>query len=262
MKTVNILLDTLLGDMLHTLTLSKYLYMQDGTKSNFFHLERAGHAYAVPFEQFHDELRRFLGYQEYFNSFKKFDAATDSFDYNIHHWVYGPYVYKDAFPDIMIKTFVGENYSLPHNLQVIKVPANEMYSKALIINRKFLQSPELSPFAEKVYIDIISQFEEKYFIFNQESQYENFKLKHLVEPLYVPDLVDMMSVIQGCKLFVGNQTGPLAIASTMNVNRVGELWHQSMFKDENHYAMDASRYDNAEFFDNVSYITNKQIYLK
>ena len=262
MKTVNILLDTLLGDMLHTLTLSKYLYLQDGTKSNFFHLERAGHKYAVPFEQFHDELKRVLSYQEYFNSFKRYDASTDEFEYNIHHWVYGPYVYKNAFADIMIKSFVGENYTLPHNLKVVDMPINPKYTNALVINRKTDARPEMSLFAEKVYMDIISQFEEKYFIFNQERQYDDFKFKHLVEPLFVPDLFDMMSIIQGCKLFVGNQSAPLAMASVMNANRVGELWYQSLFRDENHYSMDADRYDNAEFFDNLSYITDKKIYLK
>jgi hypothetical protein len=262
MKTANILLDTLLGDMLHCLTLSKYLYMQDGTKSNFYHLERVGHQYAVPFDQFHDELRRVLTEQEYCNSFKKYDASTDDFEYNIHHWVYGPYVYKDAFADIMIKSFVGENYTLPHNLQVVKMPINPKYTNALIINRKSDVRPALSKFAEDVYMNIISSFEEKYFIFNQERQYEEFQFKHLVTPLYVPDLFDMMSIIQGCKLFVGNQSAPLAMASVMNANRVGELFHESMFKDENHYALDADRYDNAEFFDNMKYITNKKIYLK
>jgi len=48
----------------------------------------------------------------------------------------------------------------------------------------------------------------------------------------------------------------------MNANRVGELWYQSLFRDENHYSMDADRYDNAEFFDNLSYITDKKIHLK
>ncbi len=262
MKTVNILLDTLLGDMLHSFTISRYLYMRDETKTNFYHLHAKGHTYPLPFEQIHDELRRILTYQNFTNSFQIFDASKDDFDHNIHNWVYGPYVYKDAFPDVMLKTFIGENYTLPKNFQVLNLPQNSQYANALIINRKADLRPELSFFAKHTYKNILDQFDEKYFIFNIEKQYDDFEFKNLVKPLYVPDLFDMMSIISGCKLFVGNQTAPLAMAAVLNTNRVGELYHNSMFKDENHYIMDADRYDNAEFFDNVSYLTNKKIYLK
>jgi hypothetical protein len=261
MKTVNIILDTLLGDMLHSFTISRYLYLKDGTKTNFLHLYAPDHTYHLPFEQIHDELKRVLTYQDFTNSFKLFDPSVDNWDFNIHNWVYGPYVYKDAFPDVMLKTFIGEDYELPKNFKVLDMPINPQYPEALIINRKIEGRPELSPFAENIYRNIIDSFEEKYFIFNLEKQYDDFKLKDLVKPLYVPDLFDMMSIIQSCKLFVGNQSAPLAMASVMNVNRVGELFNQSSV-DQYHYILDAHRYDNAEFFDYISYITDKKIYLK
>mgnify|MGYP007077683869 CR=1 FL=1 len=50
-----------------------------------------------------------------------------------------------------------------------------------------------------------------------------------MQPLVIKDLYETMVTINSSKLFLGNQTATLAMATTINVDRVGELFHKTLF---------------------------------
>ena len=143
----------------------------------------------------------------------------------------------------------------------MELPKDNKFSNSLIINRRD-GSHERSDFTKKVYKDLISQFDEKYFICHNIEQYQDFFYKDLVQPLVIKDLYETMVTINSSKLFVGNQTATLAMATIINVDRVGELFHKTLFRDDLHYMNDGNLHKNVELFNMENIITDKNIYLR
>ena len=52
------------------------------------------------------------------------------------------------------------------------------------------------------------------------------------------------------------------MATTINVDRVGELFHKTLFRDDMHYLNDGNLYKNVELFNMENTLTNKNIYLR
>jgi ADP-heptose:LPS heptosyltransferase len=150
---------------------------------------------------------------------------------------------------------------VPNDYTVLELPKIEKYKNALFINRRD-GSHDRSQFTTQVYKDIISQFDEKYFLCFNQKQYDDFFLKKLVEPLLIPELHEYMVAINSCKLFLGNQSGPFSMASVLNVSRIGELFHKTLFRDDLHYLNDGKLHNNVELFNMENILTDKNIYLR
>jgi hypothetical protein len=61
------------------------------------------------------------------------------------------------------------------------------------------------------------------FVTSNIEEWNVFKYKNRVKLYLVGSVSDMASAINSCKLFVGNQSAPLALASALDVPRIGDL---------------------------------------
>jgi hypothetical protein len=119
---------------------------------------------------------------------------------------------------------------------------DETLSDTLLINRS------MKPMSEQVtgiYQSVLNQFEKKAFICFDEEQYNNFTLKDQCELIKVNSLEEFFTKINGSKLFIGNQSGPMAWATSMNISRGIELLATI---DNVHYIKDKEYYSQFDYF--------------
>jgi hypothetical protein len=63
-----------------------------------------------------------------------------------------------------------------------------------------------------------------FFITTNQSEFDSFRIKHdKIKPLIISDVDEMASAINSSRLFIGNQSLPLAIASSLDSPRIAEL---------------------------------------
>lgn len=260
MKTINVLVGPRLGDLFHTLAFPRYAYDKMGIKSNIY-ITETNDTFQFGLDRAYQDLKPIIEIQDFCNTFEIYNPDIHKISVNTMKYRTSPYLYKTTWPQIILNTFISSQPKVPYNFKILDIPGNELYKDALIINRANGKH-DITDFSRKTYLDVINQFDKKYFIFVEEKHYDEFFHKDIVEPLYVPNLYDFMSVISGCKCFIGNQSGPFAIASVLNVPRIGELFHKTLFRDDIHYLNDGNNYDCVELFNMESYLTDKKIYLK
>jgi hypothetical protein len=90
----------------------------------------------------------------------------------------------------------------------------------LVINRRFK-----TPVHEELYqayLSVIQQHQEVIFL-GSELEYDFFPLKHLCRLVVPQDIQNWFFYIAKAKVFMGNQSAPLAIASALNTPRIAEL---------------------------------------
>lgn len=264
MKEINVVVGPRMGDLLHSLVLPKYVYENMNMISNI-HIAEINDVFSTSLQQSYEELRPIIESQKFCKSFQILDETKypnwqKSF-VNTQNFRKSPWLYKTTWSQLILNSCLQSQPKIPNEYTVLELPKLDKYKNALLINRRD-GSHERSNFTTKVYKDVISQFDEKYFICFNEKQYNDFFLKDLVQPLYIPELYDYMVAINSCKLFLGNQSGPLSMASVLNVNRVAELFHKTLFRDDLHYMNDGNLHSNVELFNMESILTDKNIYLK
>jgi hypothetical protein len=264
MKEINIVVGPRLGDLLHSLALPKYIYEKMNLISNI-HIAEINDTFSTSLQQTYEEMKSVLECQKFCKSFQILDTTKypdwQKTFINTQNFRKSQWLYKTTWSQLMLNSCLQSQPKLPNDFTILELPKDSKYSNSLIINRRD-GSHERSDFTKKVYKDIISQFDEKYFICYNLEQYEEFFYKDLVQPLIIKDLFETMVAINSCKLFLGNQTATLAMASVLNADRIGELFHKTLFRDENHYLNDGSLHKNVELFNMEYTITNKNIYLK
>lgn len=264
MKEINVVIGPRLGDLLHSLVLPRYIFENMNMVSNI-HIAEINDVFATSLQQTYEEVKPIIENQKFCKSFQILDTAKypdwQKTFINTQNFRKSPWLYKTTWSQLILNSCLKSQPQIPNDYKVLDLPSSSKYSNALMINRKD-GSHDRTDFTKKVYKDIISQFDEKYFLCFDYKQYENFFYKDLVEPLVIPDLYDYMVAINSCKLFLGSQSGPLSMASVLNVDRVGELFHKTLFRDDLHYYNDGNLHKNVELFNMEQILTNKNIYLK
>jgi len=254
-NTVNMLMGPKMGDFLHSLVVPKYLYRIFGIKTNLYLIEKYD-TFFSPIDKTYQELYPIICNQEYINSFKIYDNKVP-IKYDLNFFRFSPLLSRAPFWQVFMKHYFPMVTNLPKNMKILEVEKDEKYKDYLIIHRR----NDKSHWTENVefqYKNILDQFDKKIFIDNKPEEYEKFFFKNEVEFQLIEDLHDMLKAISGCKMILANPTGPLAMATVMNVPRIGELFQHTI----NHYAHDHLFYDDVEFFDSNNIFTPSPKILK
>jgi hypothetical protein len=130
----------------------------------------------------------------------------------------------------------------PTEFSWIEMDKDESLSDTLLINRS------MKPMSEQtttIYQNVLNEFPKKAFICFDEEQYNNFTLKDQCETIKVDSLYEFFKKINGSKLFIGNQSGPMAWATSMNISRGIELLATI---DNAHYIKDKEYYSQFDYF--------------
>ena len=229
-----------LGDFIHSLCVCKFNYDFFNYKADLY-ISNVGDSFEKEIHITYNDLKPILERQEWLNSFNIYD--NQKIDINLSKFRQSSHLYTSNWIEVYFNEFI-DGMSPPSEYSWINMTKDSSLSNTLLVNRS------LKPFTPKVseiYKDIIKNNAnlEKVFICFDETQYENFLFKNEFKLLKVNSLYDFFEKINSCKLFLGNQSGPMAWATSMNVNRIVELLARI---DNKHYMNDTKYYQNFNWF--------------
>lgn len=257
MNCVNILMGPKLGDLMHALTVPAYYYKFLGIKTNFY-LNEVYDNFSTSLERTYEELYPILSKQNYINSFEIYNPSIHkTIHEDLNCFRYNGLLYTRSFWAVFLHSAFHNSPLIPKNFIALNIAKDDTFKDCLLIHRKdgrFEWTDEI----ERNYKNVMDQFEKKIFIDFEPHHYEKFRFKNECELFIEPNLEKFLQYINGCKVFLTNISGPLAMATSMNSPRIGELGHFTT----PHYMYDHLFFDNCEFFDLTGVLTPNPKYLK
>ena len=227
-----------LGDFIHSLVVCKFNWDFFGYKADLY-ISNVGEQFEKGMEFTYNDLKPILEKQEWLNSFSIHNG--EPIDVNLSRFRQSRFLYTTNWLEIYFKEFL-DDITPPKEFTWIEMDKDESLSDTLLINRS------MKPMSEQVtgiYQSVLNQFEKKAFICFDEEQYNNFTLKDQCELIKVNSLEEFFIKINGSKLFIGNQSGPMAWATSMNISRGIELLATI---DNVHYIKDKEYYSQFDYF--------------
>jgi len=227
-----------MGDFIHSLIICKYKYDKTGELSNIF-LSNNGDTFEYDLEFTYNELKPLMLSQPWVGSFNIYN--NEFIDVNLTDWRQSPKLYQTNWLEIYSNTYLN-NVKMPNEYKWINVVPDPEYSNSLMINRslKPIDNSKLH-----VYNNLIDKYENTYFICFDIRQYYEFPLHYKTKLLLIDNLLDFFIKIASCHFFIGNQSGPFAWASSLNIPRAVELLDTP---DKNHYINDVNYYKYFSYF--------------
>jgi hypothetical protein len=227
-----------LGDFIHSLVVCKFNWDFFGYKADLY-ISNAGQEFETGLDFTYNDLKPILEKQEWLNSFNI--HKDEQIDVNLSRFRQSRFLYTTNWLEIYFKEFL-DGIAPPKEFSWIEMDKDESLSDTLLINRS------LKPMSEKVngvYQSVLNEHQKKAFICFDVEQYNQFPLKDQCELIKVDSLYDFFKKINGSKLFIGNQSGPMAWATSMNASRGIELLATM---DNVHYIKDKEYYSQFDYF--------------
>lgn len=227
-----------IGDFIHSLCICKYNYETKNRKADIFIVE-GGDRFEKPLLFTYHELKPILERQKWVNSFNIYNG--ENIDYPLVNFRSGILICRTNWIEIYFKQYLNID-NPPKEYSWIDVEGDDSLKDTVLVNRNM---NNMSDETTEKYREILKNYEKVSFICFDKKQYDNFKLKDSYPVIYVNDLHEFFKKIKGCKLFVGNQSAPAAIATSMNIPRIIELYAKI---DYIHYLNDVNYYSNFKYF--------------
>lgn len=208
---MNFIVGGKLGDLIHTLQVVKGMTEE----ANLYitnDLSYGGDIFSIPLEQTVGELISLQ--QPYLKSVQILNGPVEGI--NLNTWRRSPLLYKTNWTSLL-KNY----YKCPLPNKWIDLSKNNQFEDVIIIHRSLNRHIDF-PWRK------IIENNRCLFVCSNEKEHLEFPFK--VE-MYKCSLLEMGIAINSCKLFIGNQSMPLTLASALNIPRLAELYPA----DENSY---------------------------
>jgi len=176
------------------------------------------------------DLKPLLDLQDYIDQVESYSGQDlDGFDYLPARYRESPLLFKSCWTRIHNNLFdLKEEYNYG---PWIDVEPDYSLGRKVLINRSKKTNPHGYPDRCTDIIDwnYLIENNECIFVAFDPSQYHVFleeispDLVHKLEFTLYNSMLEFCQSIAGCKLFIGNQSAPLAIAQALDVPRLGEL---------------------------------------
>jgi len=233
---MNIYTSGKLGDFIHTLYVVKYYSQFD--KINVYYGSEFLEGLDL-YESFNN-LYDFVISQSYVNSFQIYN--NEWIDVNTCDFRYHEDIDKIGFTDLFLKTFnikkIKNNY--------LESEYDNKYKDIIIIHRSVYKYNDNFPWE-----NILNKFENKLFVSINYNDYLNFPYKNNLNYLKIENIKILSKIINSCKLFIGNESLPFAIAHGLDKPRIVEI-HSSDHRK--HWYPDEIKYSN-----NINFYFNENL---
>jgi hypothetical protein len=236
---MNILISGKLGDFIHTLYVAKY-YSYENEINLYYSSEFLE---GLDFVGSFNNLKPLVDRQKYI---KTFDFYNDQIiDINLTDFRYNKNINNLGWTDLLIDTHRIKKLD---TLSWLETDINEDFKNNVIIHRSLKYSDTSFPWKriiDKYNNDII-------FVSTDEYEYNSFIYNKNIKFLKVNNIYDLSVIINSCKLFVGNQSMPFAIASSLNKNRILEInkFEYDILTKHMWYIGESKYYDNLNYYYN------------
>ena len=211
----NILIGARMGDFIHCMYVPYHLWKTRGIKSNIF-ISEVGDVFDHGFKQTFEELYPIISKQEYVESFQAWNGQH--IDYFTPLFRNNKYLFKKCWKEMLMSIFFNDEKPLVGGWMTFDEP--NKFEKTLIINRR--NKNEYFPIVKNSYELEIAKFSKAIFA-GGENQFKEFGSNSLCEHFSPKTLTDWFSIISKGSFFLGNQSGPAAIACALDVPRLVEL---------------------------------------
>ena len=175
-----------------------------------------GDKFKYPIEKVYNDLAPVVLQQEYINSFNIFNNQTNEL-INLNSFRQSPLLYHNNWTEFLQHTF---NFTFKQPYQWVTIQeTNTEFTDKILIHRSLKRQKHDFPFQE-----IIDKYKnDLIFISNDVNEYNGFQFKNQVQYHPVNSLIELYSAINSCKFFIGNQSSPYTLATSIDKLRILEL---------------------------------------
>lgn len=220
----NVLIGGKMGDFIHCMYVPYHLWKSKNIKSNIF-ISPVGDVFEHGFQKTFDELTPVIMQQEYVESFQIWNGQD--IDYFTPLFRDQEHLFKKCWKEMLCSVFFKDEKPFDNGWMTFS--ESNKFENTIVINRKNREG--FPPAIKNLYESEMKNFSKRIFIGSQ-NQFKDFELNSFCEHCQLDSLSDWFSTISKSSFFLGNQSGPAAIASALDVPRSIEL---ISFLDGIHY---------------------------
>ena len=224
------------GDLIHQLYVVKSICIEKNVKANLYIAELsyglcACGNFTFDLNKTYEDTKELINSQDYINKYEILPINFDLPIINLNIW-------RDMGNFRSWTTLLSETFNvnkLTPNKWVNSFKVDENTKGKVLIHNSDKRHNSNFPWVR--ILDEIN--DEILFITSNQSEYDGFRFKTDKVKLYLtPTVGDMVNAINSSKLFIGNQSLPLAIASSLDVLRIAELHPSSgeFYNGEHQYS--------------------------
>lgn len=209
-KTKNYLCGGRLGDFIHSLYVIMCQYETTNVKGNIYitdQLQYGGDRFSSTLKQTYEELYPIVIKQSYIKSFEIYNNQV--IDVNLNYFRHSNILYNASWLQIMASSF---NFALLEK-PWIYMDTNDKYKNTILIHQSINSHRKLNNFLP--ILENIIKNNNCLFLTCNKTEYDSFHFKHLVPLELKTSLYEMYVAINSCKMFIGNQSSPLAMAYSL-----------------------------------------------
>jgi FkbM family methyltransferase len=255
-KKKNFLIGGKLGDFLHSLYAVKCL--SDGFKSDVYITEAKG-AFTNGIENTYNDIYDVVKQQSYIDNFLIYDNKIN--DYVNIGYSNMDYLFKTSWYEIYQKNnnITNKFEDIPW-LTRLKNPDYEYYRDKIVVHFSTIRYDE----SYDILIENILQNNKCIFISTNIEEYDKFKFKSFLEFKHCENFLELYSIIENCKFFIGNQSMHLAIAHGLFKSHLGFLFsidsvHYKDIFNKNYFWFDDQKNISDNFNEIKTYLKIKNI---
>jgi len=225
---INILIGGKFGDFIHAQYIPSFIYRTTGITSNIF-VSNMGDSFEFGLENSFRELVPVMQNQQYCNSFQIF--KNEKVDMDLSTFRQSKYLFKTCWTELLTKTFLGENIKPIHGAWMTHNQSFDL-KDTILVSRK--NKTPVNDFIISNYEKEIKKYKNAIFI-GSDRMYSEFPLKDLCKKITPLDIGEIFSYFNSNCTVLGDQSGPMAVASALNATRILEPLPKSIYPDEIHY---------------------------
>lgn len=204
-----------LGDIIHCLYVIKSMYQLTGKRGQ---LSLINQWFTRPYEIMYKDTYKFILSQEYIHSYdiEPEKSLSTQLNYDLSSWRNSHLLFKTDWLSLL-----SDHYKLP----LVKEPwiicptVNHTYNNKILIHRS---SDPLRYVNSFPWQNIVKK-NECIFITCSQNEYDMFPYKTLVKHIIFNNYSEFASAIYNCKFYIGNQSSPLALATSFFKPCLAEL---------------------------------------
>lgn len=244
-NTINYVMGGRMGDFFQVLYVVQQYYKKTGKKGNIYitdNLSYGGDAFTKPLNILYPDLVPILKEQEYINKFEVFNGQVDNF-INLNDWRKPNNLQPKNFPWINLfnKVYLSEFNDLTYEPWIKYHEVNNDFKDVVIIHRAHYRITD-----DTINWQQLIRDNKCVFVGFDDIQYDRFPYKHMLPFHKINNFTEFCAILNACKFYVGNQTGPFSIAHAMDVPRLCEL-----------FSVDACHYVGEEqYFNKLNWVSN------
>lgn len=225
MKQINFIAGGFLGDFIHSLYVVKNVCLKHNAVANLFLTDGYGDGWRYGLQKAFDDLFELVNNQAYVKKFEILskDTSIDGF-INLNDWR-GEVAtthsetgkYNKCWSDLLSNFY---DFPIPGKMKWIEVDGNAFFKDKILIHRTVRNQQ-----SHKWWEEILCKHKDNEVLFftNNKKEFDDFLFKDKCNLFLTSTVNEAAKAMMACKLFIGNQSAPFALASALDINRICEL---------------------------------------